>query len=231
MAVQPMPVKTIAADKLWKERARKQPQGQLPHAQAPRRRLTTKREGLAGGTRRQCLVRNGTGMTHELPYGAYLSTRSAWRERRSSGRAGKFTTCSTWTRKEQETHRQQQAKRASPTAGSRTFPTAGKKSMLKCRDALRRRRISFQPTNASKKARTEVHVHHTSPANLENPDAMTQLLAAEALSRAGSLLFDARDRRRKNGRSASPIWSAGRDIVPGSGTCAGRDVRDSSGNT
>ena len=35
-------------------------------------------------------------------------------------------------------------------------------------------------------------MHHTGRAKLENPDAMTQFLAAEALSRARSLLFVAR---------------------------------------
>ena len=41
----PCPVKTSATDKPLKERARKQPRGQLVHSQAPRRRLTIKREG------------------------------------------------------------------------------------------------------------------------------------------------------------------------------------------
>ena len=35
-------------------------------------------------------------------------------------------------------------------------------------------------------------MHHTGQAKLENPDALTQFLAAEALSRARSLLFVAR---------------------------------------
>ena len=81
-------------------------------------------------------------------------------------------------------------------------PTAGVEEHTQPQDPLRRRRISFHPTTTLKKARTEVHVHQTSPAKLENPDATTQFFAAEAPSRASSLFFDAVRRERTNLSSA-----------------------------
>ena len=49
-----------------------------------------------------------------------------------------------------------------------------------------------------------MRLHHTSPAKLESPDATTQFLAADALIRAGSLLFDARGEKLTKSQAKGP---------------------------
>ena len=113
------PVTTIAADRFWKERARKQPQGQLPHAQALRRRPTTKRKG--GSPR------------HAAPVPRPDTRASSWcvpvhaqhvQGEKKLRKGSEFATRSTWTRKEQEEPPQQQAKEHSQPLGRRAYPTA-----------------------------------------------------------------------------------------------------------
>ena len=108
---------------------------------------------------------------------------------------------------EKEEHRQQHAKEHSEQEGRRAYPTT---------DALRRRRDSFQQTNTSKMTRTVVQVHHMSPEKLENHSATTQFLAAEALSRASSLLFDARGDKlpKKSSKATDDVTSETKKNTP-----------------
>ena len=83
-STRPRPVKTSVEDKLFKERVRKQPQGELHRAQARGLLLTIQTEEVPAARGASASCRTTQNTTHELPQGMGLSTRSTWSERRSS---------------------------------------------------------------------------------------------------------------------------------------------------
>ena len=98
---------------------------------------------------------------------------------------------STWTGKEQEEHRQQQASGAVPAAG---IKSTSRRDQEHTQPQGRRARTWTKQLSANEYFEEGKDRGASASHELEKPDATTQFPAAEALSRAdSSLLFDARD--------------------------------------